>query len=171
MQGQIHIYTGDGKGKTTAALGLALRAAGQDKKIAIIFFDKGYPNGEFNSLSQIDNIEFYNFGENRIEKNKSFRLDFNNKDKKQQNLALIATNKILKKNAKDMLILDEILQKNMDSKNIQKIITKKPPELELILTGRFCPSTILQQADLITEMKKIRHYFDKGLKARTGIEY
>jgi len=176
-KGKIHIYTGDGKGKTTAALGLAIRAIGNGLKVGIIFFDKGgdyYGERKILDTLKTKNLEYKAFGEPRMAENKNFRFKNNAQDLKQAQLALNQAIKWMKQNF-DLLILDEINTTVktglLKLEEITKLIKQKPTTLELVLTGRYCPDKIIEQADLITEMKPLKHYLETGLVARKGIEF
>lgn len=166
----IQIYTGNGKGKTTAAFGLGIRAAGAGLKVYIGQFLKGGNYSELKALKKIKNIRVEQLGSCCFIKRQPTKKD----------LALARTGlekirKIIVKRIYDMVILDEIivalhlkLLKLEDVMRLAKIIPKKT---ELILTGRYAPAQILKMADLVSEIKEIKHYFKKGVKARKGIEY
>jgi cob(I)alamin adenosyltransferase len=177
-KGLVQIYTGDGKGKTTAAFGLALRAAGQGHKVLIYQFLKP-------SSLEIGERFALQSGTVRIrvesldvpwDMAKSFD------DKKQVTQAKAAISKALDRIAQtaekrfyDLLILDEIvfcLSKGLAKlEDIKNIIDKKDPTVEIVLTGRGATDELIAMADLVTEMKNIKHPFDKGLSARRGIEF
>ncbi len=171
--GQIQIYTGFGKGKTTAALGLAIRALGNKMKIGIIYFDKGGNYYQERNILNKLKVDYKAFGLIRMTKN-GFRFENKNGDLKEAQKALKYIEKYYKKKL-DLLILDEInttvKTKLLKEEDIIKIIKKKPKKLELILTGRYCPDKIIALAGLVTEMKEIKHYMSKGLDARPGIDY
>ncbi|MBP9802324.1 cob(I)yrinic acid a,c-diamide adenosyltransferase [Patescibacteria group bacterium] len=178
--GQIHIYSGNGKGKTTTGLGLTMRAIGADLKVALVFFDKG---GDFYAerkvLTQLQklypkNFSWQAFGEVRMEKGKGFRFQNIPADLAQAQLGVKQVIKLLKQKF-DLLILDEInttvktgLLKISD---LQSIIDNKPVNTELVMTGRYCPPEIIKQADLVTEMQDIKHYAMNGVTVRPGIDY
>ena len=172
-KGKIQIYTGNGKGKTTASLGLVIRALGNKMKVGIIYFDKG---GNFYNerkiLDKLD-IEYKAFGLIRINKD-GFRFKNTKEDIKEAKKGIECIKEYYKKDF-DILILDEInttiKNKLLEEDKIIEIIKNKPDKLELILTGRYCTDKIIKLADLVTEMKEIKHYSKKGLKARQGIEY
>ena len=166
----IQVYTGNGKGKTTAALGLALRAAGAGLKIYIGQFIKGKRYSELNALKKFKNIKIEQFG----------RICFIKKSPAKKDIELARDGlekikKIIAQNKYDILILDEIniaLKLNLlELKDVIEIIKDAPKRLELILTGRFAHPNILKAADLVSEIKEVKHYFKKGIKARKGIEY
>ncbi len=166
----IIVYTGNGKGKTTAALGLALRSIGYGKKIVLIQFMKGRETGEILAARKIPGFEIYKFGR------KGF-VDLKKPEKEDMNLANKAL-EFAKKTAKkkpDVLILDEInvavkfgLLKLRD---VLKLIGATPKNTTLVLTGRYAPKEIIRKADIVTEMAEIKHHFKKGVKAIKGIDY
>ena len=170
--GLIQIYTGDGKGKTTAALGLALRALGWNKKVCIIQFVKGDKEiGEIKiSKSHIPQLSFH-----QLSNNKKFILKANKKDKEIAQKTWEFAKKEIFSNKFDLIILDEINVainlKLIDLKDLFKVFKNKPQKLELVLTGRNASKKLIKKADLVTEMKMIKHPFYKKIPARKGIEY
>lgn len=174
--GQIHVYTGDGKGKTTAALGLALRARGQGLKVAIIFFDKGGMNyGERKVLKQIG-VDFWVTGCIRFNgKTKKFRFGVTKKDKQVAIEGLIIAQQLLTGNKYDLVIMDEINSTTslgmLDVDQVVEVIKTKSVRTELVLTGRKAPLKFKKLANLITEMNMKKHYYYEGVGARPGIEY
>ena len=168
--GLVQIYTGTGKGKTTAALGLAMRAAGHNLKIAIIHFMKIWNYGEVKSLRKLG-IDLFRYGTTELidPKNPS-PVDF-----EQANKALSKAEELIEKAGYDILILDEItvaVDFNLiPLKRVVDLLDKKPDNLELVLTGRKCPQELIERADLVSIINEIKHPFQKGLKARKGIEF
>lgn len=166
----IHIYTGDGKGKTTAALGLALRASGAGLKVYIGQFVKGKFYCELNALKKIKNIKVEQFGRSCF-----IKCGPNKKDIKAAKNGLERIKEILVRKNYDVIILDEInvaIKFNLVRlKEVVNLIEKVPKKTEIILTGRWAHPKILKLAHLVTEMKDIKHYYKKGVKARKGIEY
>ena len=168
--GLIHIYTGRGKGKTTAALGLAMRAAGHNFKIAIVHFMKIWDYGEVKSLERLG-IDLFRYGTTElIDPEKPSPVDFD-----QANKALSKAEELIEKGGYDILILDEITVaiefKLIPLKRVVGLLAKKPDNLELVLTGRTCPQELFQKADLISRIDEIKHPFQKGVVARKGIEF
>ena len=166
----IHIYTGRGKGKTTAALGLALRAAGHNFKIAIIHFMKIWDYGEVKGLGRLG-IDLFRYGTTElIDPNKPSPVDF-----EQAKLAMEKAEELIREGAYDILILDEItvaIGFNLISlQGVVDLLENKPENLELILTGRTCPEALIERADLVSRIDEIKHPFHKGLQARKGIEF
>lgn len=168
----VQIFTGDGKGKTSAALGCAIRALGHGLHVYIVFFMKGaYPYGERNILGKLPNVTIASFG------HEEFVLPDNLKPEQiaQAGQALNAAYEAMLKGNYDLLILDEInvaIAFNLVKlEDVIKLIKDKPQNVDLILTGRKADSRIIDLADLVTEMKKIKHPFDEGKPARRGCEY
>ena len=172
-KGLVQIFTGNGKGKTTAALGTVLRAAGHGLKVFVIFFMKGdYPYGEYSTLSRLPNVKVASFGLRQfIRKTDSV----NPEEKAQAEAALAASREAVTGGLYDLVVLDEInvalYFKLIEPDEVVQLIRDKPPHVELIMTGRNADSRLIEMADLVTEMVKIKHPFDKGIKARKGIEY
>jgi len=167
--GKVHVYTGNGKGKTTAALGLALRAIGAGYKVYIIQFLKGQDYSELRSLKPLKKVTVKRFGE------KTFIHKIGtNPDKIAARDALNWSRKILKSNKFNVVILDEIFLvsffKLITIADLVKLIKVKPKNTELVLTGRKAPAQIVKLADYVTEMREIKHPYQKGLMARKGIE-
>jgi cob(I)alamin adenosyltransferase len=176
-KGLVHIYTGDGKGKTTAAVGLALRAAGHGRKVLICQFLKppSLDLGERKALNSLDRITIEVLNQPwDMEKslNDKFALE-KMQDCIQQTLASIAERAA--KKIYDVIILDEIvfcLDKNLARlKDIKAVIEKRDKNVEIVMTGRGAKKELIDLADLVTEMKSIKHPFEEGITARKGIEF
>jgi len=172
-KGYIQVYTGDGKGKTTAAIGLALRAAGRGMRTYMAQFMKKGDYGELLVIQKLlsDYIVVKQFGL------PNFHCKGEPVTKEERNVALEGINavkEVMRSETYDIIILDEInillYFKIVDINMVLKIIEEKPDHIELILTGRNAPAEILERADLITEMKNIKHYYDQNVLARSGIE-
>ncbi len=168
--GLIQIYTGDGKGKTTAALGLAMRAAGHDFKIAIIQFMKIWNYGEIKSLRRLG-IDLFRYGTREfVDPKNPSPIDFD-----QARRALSKAEELMRKGDYDVLILDEInvaVDFNLIAlKRVVDLLDKKPHNLELVLTGRNCPQELIERADLVSIIDEIKHPYKKGVEARKGIEF
>ncbi len=171
-KGLIQVFTGNGKGKTSAALGSILRATGHGLKVFIVFFMKGkYPYGEFSSLPRLPNVEVASFGLRCL----IDRNNINPEEIKQAELALKTAREAMLSGKYDMVVLDEVnvavYFKLIPLDDVIKLIEEKPPEVELIITGRYAEGAVIERADLVTEMVKVKHPYDKGVKARKGIEY
>jgi len=175
-RGLIIVFTGEGKGKTTSALGMALRASGHRKKILIIQFIKNYKNyGELKFVKKFPDasIEIRTFGEGYV----GIRGDKKPKEvhSRAAKKALEYTEKRIKSKKYFMVILDEInvalSLKLLKVEQIMNLIKSRPKDLHLVLTGRGAPKRITQAADLATEMKEIKHPYTKGILAQKGIEF
>jgi cob(I)alamin adenosyltransferase len=168
-KGFIHLYTGDGKGKTTAAIGLAVRAAGAGLKVHIIQFAKGRFSSEMTALKHLKNISIKKFGASRFIRKSPARNDV-----LYAYQGLAYTGRIIASGHYDMVILDEIAVaidlKLISVNDVLALIQTKPAEVELILTGRNAPKDLIAVADLVTEMREIKHYYHAGVPARTGVE-
>jgi len=166
----IQVYTGNGKGKTTAALGLALRAAGAGLKVYICQFIKGKEYCELLALKKFKNIKIEQFGAGCFIRKAPAQKDIALAKK-----ALERIGKIIKDKKYAVIILDEInvalRLKLVKLKDVICILEKTPAKTELILTGRNAHPQILKLADLVSEIKEVKHYFRKGVKARKGIEF
>lgn len=170
-KGYIHVYTGPGKGKTTAALGLALRATGAGFKIIMIQFMKGRRYNEINSIEKIPNFKIVQYGRDEfVSKKNPEKIDIDLAEK-----GFNFAKEVIKNNKYDLVILDEInvaVDYNLISLNdLLKLIEQKPKKLELVLTGRYAHPEIVKIADLVTEMLEIKHPYQKGIKARAGIDF
>ena len=169
------VYTGKGKGKTTAALGIALRAAGYGKKICMVQFIKGsWHYGEMDSSKKLEpEFEMVAVGKGfvGIIDDKSPKEDH---QKIAQEAIRISNEKIQSGNY-DIVILDEInYAVNLELISVEdvlKIITSKPEEMDLVLTGNYAKDEIIEAADLVTEMREIKHPFQRGIKAKKGIDF
>ncbi len=171
-QGFVQIYTGNGKGKSTAAIGQAVRAAGFGLKTYIAQFMKEYPYNELISLKHLSEwITIEQFGGDEF----VYKKELPNEEElaKARNGLQSAREKMLS-GEYDLIILDEaivaIYFKLIRTEELIEFIKIKPQNVELILTGRYCPTELIELADLVTEMKEVKHYYQKGIKSRKGIE-
>ena len=172
MFGLIHIYCGNGKGKTTAAIGLAVRAAGFGKKVVFCQFFKNGTSSELKTFEKLENITVFNC-------RKAYGLYCNMSEEEKENAAK-DYGELLEKalseapNA-DLLVLDEAISscnhKMISEERLLDFLENKPENLEVVLTGRNPSEKLLSMADYVTEMNKIKHPFDKGTPARKGIEF
>ena len=166
----IQVYTGNGKGKTTAALGLAIRAAGSGLQVYIGQFVKGKKYGELKALKKIKNIKVEQLGSTCFIKKAPTK-----KDIALAKNGLEKIRKIISQRIYHMVILDEInialRLELLALEDVISLIRKTPKKIELVLTGRYAHPEILKIADLVSEIKERKHYFKKGVKARKGIEY
>lgn len=170
----VHIYYGDGKGKTTAAIGLACRAAGSRMKVLFVQFLKTEFSGERHTLSHTENISLTFCP---VELKFTYAMDENEKAKAAQLFRRIFDESVTKVLTEkyDMIVLDEIfsaVEAGMISEgSVYEFVSNAPKNLEIVMTGHNPSAKILELADYITEMKKIRHPYDKGVQARFGIEF
>jgi cob(I)alamin adenosyltransferase len=170
MKGYIQVYTGNGKGKTTAALGLAIRAAGAGLKVFIAQFIKMGEYSEIKALKRFkDLILLEQFGSGRFIKGKPSASDIEAARKGVEKIKAAFTS-----GQHNVVIMEEANVAAglglLSVEDILKIMDEKPKDVELVITGRGADSRIIEKADLVTEMKEIKHYFQKGVKARIGIE-
>ncbi|MCR4893446.1 MAG: cob(I)yrinic acid a,c-diamide adenosyltransferase [Eubacteriales bacterium] len=173
-KGLIHFYFGYGKGKTTAAMGLALRACGYGKKVVIVQFLKNTQSGEIMHFSALDNVTIL-----RGTAASRFYDDMSPEEKAEtaliQEKNLEKAISLVKDGECDMLILDEAVDAYqmglLNAEMFEDLIKNKPPELELVITGHKRENWLIQEADYVTEMVKLKHPYEKGIKARKGIEF
>lgn len=173
MFGLIHIYCGDGKGKTTAAVGLAVRCAGRGNKVLLVQFLKSRDSGELYSLAKLPDVEVM-----RGKESKKFTFQMNEEEK---HALLIEHNKMfeqvlakIKNGGYSLLILDEVIgalnAKVFEMPKLIEFLRHKPENLEVVLTGRNPAPELVEIADYVSEMCKVKHPMDKGIMAREGIE-
>jgi cob(I)alamin adenosyltransferase len=170
-KGYIQVYTGNGKGKTTAAIGLAIRAAGAGLKVYFVQFLKGRKNSEHISLEKFKkNITIRQFGKKFFLKGKPASDDFRLAKK-----GILDAQKAISSKEYDLIVLDEVFfainLKLIRLADVVTLLITKPCSVEIVLTGRNCPVKIIEIADLATEMKEIKHYYNSGVKGRLGIEF
>jgi len=171
-KGLVEVFTGNGKGKTSAALGTALRASGHGLCIYIVYFMKGnFPYGEQRILSQLPNVTFAKFGfESFVDP-----ANVKQEEKEEAQKALEAARKAMLSLEYDIVVLDEVnvaVSWNLvDIGEVIKLIDDKPEKVELILTGRYADPRLIELADLVTDMVKVKHPYDKGILSREGIDY
>ena len=185
MRGLIHIYCGDGKGKTTAALGLALRAAGRGKRVVIARFLKNDDSGEIGPLSRLGGVTL-------IPCRRSFGFTWNMTPEERAEAAAYygglleeawklacpkegSGREASRGEGADLLILDEALgacsQGMISEKRLLELLDERPEELEVVLTGRNPSEALLARGDYVTRMEAVRHPYEKGIGAREGVEY
>lgn len=171
-RGLVQIFTGNGKGKTSAALGIVLRALGHGLRVHIIYFMKGnYPYGEQKVLSHLPGVSFERFGQ------ETFVDPANVKDeeREQARKALKAAREAMLSGKYDVMVLDEVnIAASWGLVNIEQVIElvkEKPEKVELILTGRHADARLIELADLVTEMVEIKHPYRQGILSRQGIDY
>lgn len=171
-QGFVQIYTGNGKGKSTAAIGQAIRAAGFGLKTYIAQFMKEYPYSEIISLKYLSNlITIEQFGGDEFVYKKELPGEV---ELAKARKGLQTAKEKMLSTEYNLIILDEaivaIYFKLIRTEELIELIKIKPENVELILTGRYCPQELIELADLVTEMKEIKHYYQKGITSRKGIE-
>lgn len=175
-QGLVHLYTGNGKGKTTAALGLALRALGRDRKVAVIQFLKrtSIKTGELVFAKKIGPpLTIEQYGASRFasrEEQEQARASGQTVERGWQ-----AAREMVRREDLDLVILDEVTHVVRNGRvgleELLDLVAGKAPQLELVLTGRHAPQELIDVCDYVTEMKEIKHPFNHGVKARPGTEY
>lgn len=169
-KGYIHLYTGNGKGKTTAAFGLALRAACAGKKVYIGQFVKNMKYSETDIMNIMSNIVVEQLGEGCF-----ISKDPTDNDQLTAKVALEKCANILKSDDYDLIILDEIniaIHYNLISvDSVIEVLKNRNESTEVVLTGRYAPDELIEFADLVTEMKEIKHYYNQGILSRKGIDY
>lgn len=168
--GYVHVYTGDGKGKTTAAIGLAIRAAGAGLKVLFAQFIKGGVYSEIAALRALaGNITVRQYGRGRFIKGEPCQEDIDAAKR-----GLTEVKQALSDGSYDVVVLDEAniaIQFNLFGvEKLVELIACKPPNVELVVTGRYAHPFLLDCADVVTEMKEVKHYYQKGITARVGIE-
>lgn len=182
----FHIYYGYGKGKTTSTIGLAIRALGAGKKVVIVQFDKGYDGenehyAERNILRKLKDsgydIELFPTGCERMNSDGTFRFKNEEQDFAEAKRGLSIAKDLIENGKQNLLILDEaiatVAYNLLAKEDIEELITlyKKNKRYELVMTGHKLWEGLEEKADLITEMRKVKHYFDNGIPAREGIEF
>jgi cob(I)alamin adenosyltransferase len=169
-KGFVHVYTGDGKGKTSAALGLALRASGHRMRTYIGQFMKGTHYGELDALQGNPYITIEQYGDVRCIRREQVTAEHIAQARKGLNKAKEA----MLSSQYDIVVLDEvniaIWFGLLTFEEVEAFLDERPEHVELILTGRRAPQELIERADLVTEMREVKHYFHKGVKARDGIE-
>ena len=171
MKGYIHVYTGNGKGKTTAAIGLSIRAVGANKKVFFAQFVKGKKYSEVKTIQQfLPTITIKQYGLDCFiyQKPKHEDVEAARKGFKE-------VSEIIMSGTYDMVVLDEaniaMYYKLFCVEELIELLKRKPENVEVIITGRNAPDELIEIADLVTEMKEIKHYYTKGVQARKGIEH
>lgn len=173
-KGLIQVYTGNGKGKTTAALGQGLRACGRGLRVYMVQFLKSGDTGELHSVEKLKPLfEIY-----RFERERGFFWTLSAEEKqelkKDIDKGFEFIRSVVAENRCDILIIDELLgvlgNRLLTVDEVMKLLKSKPDTMEIIITGRNVPDEIAELADLVTEMREVKHYFNKGIPAREGIE-
>ena len=175
-RGLVIVNTGNGKGKTTAALGLVLRAAGNDLKVYVIQFIKGrWKTGESKTLALLPNVEVVRMGTGfTIERLRDPRVEMSEHEEAAAR-AFERAREVVASGEYDLVVLDEILgsiKANLVTlDDVLTLVREKPAPLHLVLTGRDAPPELVDAADLVTEMRPVKHPLQQGIKAQRGIEF
>lgn len=172
-KGLLQIYTGDGKGKTTAAFGMAFRAYGRGFKVGVVQFMKNRATGEVMLAEKLDG-----FFIKRLDTSSKFTWDMNEAELAELKIDIRKgfdfVTGLVREGKLDLLILDEfnhvIVKEYVTKEEVLALIDSKPNTMEMVMTGRNAPNWLMEKADLVTEMKCIKHPFDRGIPARVGIE-
>ena len=172
-KGYVQIYTGNGKGKTTAAMGLALRAAGHNMQVRIVQFLKGGVTGELKSIKKLETVKLY-----RVTDAGKYiwdLIDEQKLDMQRRSKEMLVQAETWFGEGIDILILDEVMAAIkydiVSLSDVLSLLDARPDSCEVVLTGRDAPEELIKRAHLITEMRGIKHYFDDGVPARKGIEF
>ena len=181
-RGRIHVYTGAGKGKTTCALGLCLRALGNGWRVALIQFDKGYDGenehyAERKLLRTLPGVDLHPTGLERMNADGTFRFGAEPGDVAEARRGLAIAAEVIAARRQRLVILDEALSAVMvglfPKEEVMRLLDlhAKAPRAELVLTGWNAWEELVARADLVTEMRKVKHYYDAGVGARAGVEF
>jgi len=169
MKGYVQVYTGNGKGKTTASIGLAVRAAGAGLNVYIVQFLKKGNYSEIKALEKFKNITIEQYGLGKFVKGKP-----SDEDVAAGAAGYLKLCDILRENKYDVVIAEEanvaVMCNLISEKKLLELIDMKPENIELLITGRGATDAVIEKADLVTEMKEIKHYYKQGVTARVGIE-
>lgn len=170
MKGYVQVYTGNGKGKTTAAIGLAVRAVGAGKKVFIAQYAKGMHYSELDAIANyLPNITLKQYGLGCFIFNAPKQADI-----EAANIGLREVEAIISSCEYDIIILDEaniaVFYKLFSTQDLIATLNKRHPATEIIITGRYACEEIIEYADLVTEMTEVKHYYQQGVQARVGIE-
>jgi len=168
-KGYIQVYTGNGKGKTTAALGITLRCLCASNKVFFGQFMKGQNYSELKAPQYFENLKMEQFGEPTFIKGEPSEKDIEDAKK-----GLMRMREVLSSGEYDMVVFDEIntalFFHLVEAEEVLEVLNLKPEKTEVILTGRYAPQEIIDRANLVTEMREIKHYYNEGVNARVGIE-
>lgn len=181
-QPQLHVYYGFGKGKTTCCIGLAIRALGAGQKVAIVQFDKGYDGkrehySERHVLRRLEGIDLHPTGCERMMPDGSFRFGAEAEDVEEAKRGVEVAGRLIREGEQDLLILDEILAAVaydlLEQEDVMGLLDAYDADrrCELVLSGHKVWGGLVARADLVTEMRKVKHYYAKGTPARLGIEF
>jgi len=171
-EGLVEVFTGDGKGKTSAALGVVLRAIGHGLRVHLIYFMKGdYPYGERQALARLPNIDISLFGQETFVDPANVRPE----EIAEARRGLEKARQVVSSGEYDVVVLDEInvavAWRLVDIEDVLELVRSRPRHVELILTGRYAVPALIDAADLVTEMRNVKHPYEKGVLSRKGIDY
>jgi len=169
--GFVHVYTGNGKGKTTAAIGLGVRAAGAGLRVIMIQFMKGRRYSELDALQHLTNFMVVQFGRDEfVSKENPEQVDIDLANK-----GLRYAKEVIQSNTYDVVILDEVnvaLEYQLIAlQDVLELVNNKPKNLELVCTGRYAPPELVKDADIVSEILEIKHPFQNGVVSRKGIDW
>jgi len=178
----VHAYYGYGKGKTTCCVGLAIRAIGAGKKVALVQFDKGYDGenehyAERHVLRNLEGIDLHPTGCERMREDGTFRFGVEEQDIVEAKRGFVVAEELIREGDQDVLILDEVLAAVAydlaEQQDVEQLLDAYDADrkCELVLTGHKVWDTLVERMDLVTEMRKVKHYYAKGTPARSGIEF
>ena len=169
-RGYVQVYTGDGKGKTTAALGLALRASGHGMRTYFGQFMKGQQYGELDALNEHPLITIEQYGQMRFIR----REEVTSEHVAQARRGLARAQEAMQSGDYDIVVLDEVNVAIwfglLETEDVLAFLDRAPTGVEMVLTGRRAPDELIERADVVTEMRQVKHYYEQGVVARTGIE-
>lgn len=173
MKGLVHVYTGNGKGKTTAALGLGIRAAGSGMRVLMVQFLKGRPSAEEASIERLG-PDFELYKNKKIDKF-VWQMTPDEKEELRESSLKLLDYAIKNAESRELIILDEIMSaittNLIELTTVIEFIKNRPPHLELVLTGRNAPAELIELADYVSEINAIKHPMSSGVPARKGIEF
>jgi cob(I)alamin adenosyltransferase len=173
--GLVHIYTGNGKGKTTAAIGLGIRACGSGMKVLMVQFLKSSDTGELNTIKKLEPSFTVRRGYNCKKFAWNMSIDELSEAAKEAKVIFEEIKNIVMKNEYDLIIIDELLGMLslgfVKETDIIEMINNKSKDVELVITGRDAPEALIQKADYVSEIKAIKHPYEKGISSRKGIEF
>lgn len=175
--GLVQLVCGDGKGKTTSAIGQAIRCAGSGRRVMIVFFDKGGKDhyNERAILDKIEGIDYKATGRDRIKSIGRFDFSITDEDRFEAKHGLVVAKEAMESGDYDLVVLDEINStvalKMLDPQEVVNAIKSRKPNVEVIITGRNPVQELIDIADLVSEVKMKKHYFYSGVKARQGLDY
>ncbi len=169
-EGTVQVYTGDGKGKTTAAIGQVIRALGHGQRVLVVQFLKGRPSGEVKVLEGMENVTVKRFGSSRFVCGSPTPEDIELAKKGFEGMR-----EAVLSGEYDLVVLDEINllvdYGMLDVEQVVELMKERPKNVELILTGRNAHRQVIEAADLVSEVRAVKHYYKRGVRARPGVEY